>query len=263
LSRAANVQAAKHRAVPGEAAGADRGLGDPVRAIHEYADDEGNTETVTMLKMHMGGPSSEGRSIHWHADPANRIEYVTAGENRQTIIYVKATDAKGQVKEYRADNATDQAIRSGARRTMDCVDCHNTVGHPISPTAERMVDRAIAAGEVSAKLPFARREGVRLITASYASQDDAVNAIDRGVRDFYAKQPGADAQAVARAATALQDVYRRNVFPSMKVTWSSYPENKGHITSPGCTRCHDDAHKAKDGSAINGDCEYCHKEIQK
>lgn len=242
---------------------AKRVLGDPVRAIHEYADDEGNTETVTMLKMHMGGPSSEGRSIHWHADPANRIEYVTAGEDRQTIIYVKATDAKGQVKEYRAENATDQAIGSGARRTMDCVDCHNTVGHPISPTAERMVDRAIASGEVSSKLPFARREGVRLITASYASQDDAVNAIDRGVRDFYAKQPGADAQAVARAATALQDVYRRNVFPSMKVTWSSYPENKGHITSPGCTRCHDDAHKAKDGSAINGDCEYCHKEIQR
>jgi hypothetical protein len=237
--------------------GADR-----IRVIREYADDESNTETVTILQMFMGGPTSGGHSIHWHADPANKIEYVATGSDRQTIVYIKATDAKGEVKEYRAADLTDQAISSGVRRTMDCADCHNTVGHPISPTAERMVDRAIAAGELSQKLPFARREGVRLVSASYSSQEEAADAIDRGIRDFYAKQSGADAQAVSRASAALQDVYRRNVFPAMKVTWGSYPENRVHIASPGCVRCHDDEHKAKDGSAINGDCEYCHKEIQ-
>ena len=26
-----------------------------------------------------------------------------------------------------------------------------------------------------------------------------------------------------------------------------------------CFRCHDDCHKAKDGSVISADCEYCHK----
>ncbi len=237
--------------------GADR-----VRVIREYADDEGNSETVTVLQMFMGGPTSGGRSIHWHADPANKIEYVATGSDRQTIIYIKATDAKGQVKEYRAADVTDQAINSGVRRTMDCVDCHNTSGHPISPTAERMVDRAIAAGGVSQKLPFARREGVRLVSASYPTQEDAAAAIDRGIRDFYAKQSNVDAEAVNRASAALQDVYRRNVFPAMKVTWGSYPENRVHVASPGCVRCHDDEHKTKDGSAINGDCEYCHKEIQ-
>jgi nitrate/TMAO reductase-like tetraheme cytochrome c subunit len=237
--------------------GADR-----IRVIREYADDESNTETVTVLQMFMGGPTSGGHSIHWHADPANKIEYVATGSDRQTIIYIKATDARGGVKEYRAADVTDQAISSGVRRTMDCADCHNTVGHPISPTAERMVDRAIAAGELSQKLPFARREGVRLVSASYSSEEEAANAIDRGIRDFYAKQSGADAQAISRASAALQDVYRRNVFPAMKVTWGSYPENRVHIASPGCVRCHDDEHKATDGSAINGDCEYCHKEIQ-
>ena len=237
--------------------GADR-----IRVIREYADDEGNTETVTVLQMFMGGPTSGGHSIHWHADPANQIEYVATGSDRQTIIYIKATNARGEVKEYRAADVTDQAINGGVRRTMNCADCHNTVGHPISPTAERMVDRAIATGEVSQKLPFARREGVRLVSASYTSQEEAANAIDRGIRDFYAKQSGADAQAVSRASAALQDVYRRNVFPAMKVTWGSYPENRVHVASPGCVRCHDDEHKAKDGSAISGDCEYCHKEIQ-
>jgi hypothetical protein len=237
--------------------GADR-----IRVVREYADDESNTETVTVLQMFMGGPTSGGRSIHWHADPANRIEYVASGDDRQTILYVKATDATGQSKEYRAADVTDQAINAGVRRTMDCVDCHNTVGHPIAPTAERMVNRAIASGEISQKLPFARREGVRLVSASYATQEEGEAAIDRGVRDFYAKQPGVDQQAVSRAASALQGVYRRNVFPAMKVTWGVYPENRGHIDTPGCVRCHDDEHKTKDGTAINGDCEYCHKEIQ-
>ena len=48
----------------------------------------------------------------------------------------------------------------------------------------------------------------------------------------------------------------------MKVTWGSYPNNIGHITSTGCFRCHDDSHEAKDGSKISGDCEYCHKQIE-
>ena len=58
----------------------------------------------------------------------------------------------------------------------------------------------------------------------------------------------------------LQEVYRRNVFPAMSVTWGGYPDNLGHMTSNGCFRCHDDSHDAKDGTTISADCEYCHKQ---
>ena len=61
--------------------------------------------------------------------------------------------------------------------------------------------------------------------------------------------------------TALQNLYRRNVFPVMKVTWGVYPDNLGHMTSSGCFRCHDGGHVAKDGTAINADCEYCHRQV--
>jgi hypothetical protein len=240
-----------------------RVVGDPVHVFREFADDEGNTEAETILKMHLGGPESEGRSIHWHADPANRVEYVATGPDRQTIIYIKATDAKGQVKEFRAADATDQTISSGVRRTMDCIDCHNSVGHPFAGEATKGVDRTIASGQVSSSLPFVRREGVRLVTAAYPSHEAAATAIDQGLRDFYKTQSHVDQQAVGHATTALQGLYTRTIFPTMKVTWGAYPDNRGHITSPGCTRCHDDEHKAKDGSAISGDCEYCHKELQK
>jgi hypothetical protein len=240
-----------------------RATPDRIRVIREYADDEANSETLTVLQMHMGDAASSLRSIHWHADPSVRIEYVSTDPERQTIPYVKVTDAKGQVKEYVTPDATEQVIAGGHHRLMECSDCHNMAGHPISPTAERAVDRAIAAGEISRQLPFVRREGVRVLKASYPSQDEGVQAIDRELRNFYRSQKSsADEQSLSRAVAGLQDVYRRNVFPSMKVTWGVYPDNKGHMTSSGCFRCHDDTHAAKDGSKISADCEYCHKQLE-
>jgi hypothetical protein len=46
------------------------------------------------------------------------------------------------------------------------------------------------------------------------------------------------------------------------VTFGTYPTNLGHVTSDGCFRCHDGNHAAKDGSTINSDCEYCHRQIE-
>jgi nitrate/TMAO reductase-like tetraheme cytochrome c subunit len=236
-------------------------VGDKIRVIREYADDEANTETITVLQMHVGDAASSGRAIHRHVDPSIRIEYIATDETRQTIPYVKLTDGKGQVKEFRAEGATEEMVRTGVRQTMDCIDCHNTVGHPISPTPERAVDQAIAAGLISRQLPNVRREGVKLLAAEYPTQDEGVRAIERGLRTFYESR-GVDQQALARSVSALQDVYRHNVFPAMKVKWGSYPTNRGHLTSDGCFRCHDDSHKAKDGSLISGDCEWCHKQIE-
>jgi hypothetical protein len=239
-----------------------RVTGDRIRAFYEYADDEQNTETRTLMRMHVGTGSASGHAIHWHANPAVRIEYVATDPGHQVISYVKLTDANGQVKEFFAENTTEQSLGGAARRTMDCVDCHNTVGHPIFPAAEQAVDSAIAAGEVSRKLPFVRREGVRLLKTSYPDESTAVAEIERGLRTFYQSQGATDAQDVSRTITSLQHLYRRNVFPTMKVTWGTYPKNISHPDSGGCLRCHDDLHKTKDGSAINGDCEYCHKEVE-
>ena len=241
-----------------------RTAGDQIRVMREYADDEANTETMTVLQMYMGPGSSSGRSIHWHANPNLRVEYVSADARNETIPYVKVTDAKGQVKEFRTEGTTDQTIAAGPLKRMDCIDCHNTVGHPIAPTPERAVDQAVADGLVSRQLPYVRREGVKLVSATYSSHDEAAQAIDRGLRAFYDSQGAkADQQAVARSSTALQELYKRNVFPVMKVTWGSYPTNRGHNTSTGCFRCHDESHIAKDGSAISADCEYCHKQIER
>jgi hypothetical protein len=56
----------------------------------------------------------------------------------------------------------------------------------------------------------------------------------------------------------VQEIHDRNVFPAMKVTFGSYPNNVGHVDSPGCFRCHDGEHKSRDGATIGQDCETCH-----
>jgi hypothetical protein len=213
--------------------------------------------------MHVGGGSLSvaPAAIHRHADPSLRIEYVATDAERQTIPYVKVTDATGQVREYRAPDTTEQMIRDGSRHTMDCIDCHNTVGHPIAATPEKAVDQAMAAHAASRSLPFARREGIRLVKASYASHEAADRAIEEGLRSFY-KSRGADQAVLTQTVTAVQDAYRRNVFPDMKVTFGSYPDNRGHVTSNGCFRCHDESHETKDGKTISADCELCHKQLE-
>jgi len=227
---------------------------DRFHVSREFADDEANSETTTTLQMRM-------RAIHWHADPSTRVEYVATDKATDTIPYVKVTRASGEVREFFTADADQQAVRAKARTTMDCVDCHNTVGHPIAATAEQAVDGAMAAGQISRSLPYARREGVRLIKASYANADQAASAIDRGFRDFYKSQgPTVDEKEVTRSVSALQAAYRRNVFPAMKVTWGSYPDNRGHLTSSGCFRCHDGSHADAAGATISAECELCHKD---
>jgi len=60
------------------------------------------------------------------------------------------------------------------------------------------------------------------------------------------------------AAKALSTIYAENVFPFMKVTWGTHPNNLGHNAYPGCFRCHDGSHSTKDGKSIDNDCSTCH-----
>jgi len=238
--------------------------GEVMRIKREFAEDEANSETVTGLRMLVGGagrPTSAGRAIHWHANPDVRIEYVYTDVERQTIPVVRSIDKNGTVKEYRAEGTTEQQIANAQTRVMDCIDCHNTAAHRIAPSAEQAVDAAIASGGISRRLPFARRESVRLVKAEYPSQEQGLQEIAKGLRAFYMGRGAVDEGELTRSINGLQNVYRRNVFPSMKVTFGVYPDNIGHITSNGCFRCHDGGHTASDGTSINSDCEYCHIQV--
>lgn len=233
--------------------------GDKLKVVREYADDEQSSETATTLQLHVGGGRfalGAGSGIHWHMNIDNKLEFIATDPQRQTIPWVKFTDRDGNVKEYTADGVTAEQLAQGERRVMDCMDCHNRPAHTFEPSPERAVDNAIAAGELPRDLPFARREAVAALKDTYASGGEAVAGIDARLRTAYAAQSGE--AALARTVSAVQEIYGRNVFPAMKVGWGTYPNNIGHVFFNGCFRCHDDNHKARDGTVIKQDCESCH-----
>jgi hypothetical protein len=149
----------------------------------------------------------------------------------------------------------------GERRVMDCIDCHNRASHTFV-TAEEAINRAMAEGVISPELPWVHKEGLELLKANYASQDEARAKIPAQLVAFYrASNPGVlstKAALVKSAGEGLVTLYSQNVFPDMKVTWGTHPNHIGHMSYPGCFRCHDGDHSSKDGKSITQDCAACH-----
>lgn len=241
----------------------NRFIGDVIKVFYEHGNDEANTPTKTTVRLHVGGPVSgtgTGTGIHWHMNRVHEIEYVALDDKREQILYVRVTTPDGRVREYFAKGITAADLTAKPRRRMDCLDCHNRPAHAFGSTPERAVDAALGEGLISTKIPFIRQEAVRALGAGYPSQAVALMRIDQSIREaVHARQPHAFEEAELRQAIAVtQGIYRTNVFPSMKVAWGTYPNQLGHMTSPGCFRCHDEDHKTRDGLAIRQDCELCH-----
>lgn len=236
-------------------------VGDRLKVIDSYADDEANTQLKTVLLMRVGGIAGRtAQGIHWHVDPANLIRY-RSDESREKIYEVELTGADGKVERFLGPGAESEEAKQGVWRTMDCVDCHNRPSHTFhSPEDE--VDLAIRDGKIARDLPFVRREGVRLLRGDYPSHEAATAAILAGLKEFYARErpeiAAGRAPAIEAAAAALAEGYRSNVFPNMKVTWGTYPNHIGHESTPGCYRCHDEEHKTAEGRTISQDCATCH-----
>lgn len=241
--------------------------GDKIETIYDYADDEANTETKTSLRLRIGGLDGAGRpqGIHWHVAEENAIEYISLDEKRQNIAWIQQTTPNGVV-EYRAEGVTDADIAKGQRRRMDCIDCHNRPSHIFERSVERGVNKVISSGGAAKDLPFLKREAVAALKAEYTSHEDASAKIEAALNTFYQKQyPDTFTSRkadIARTVASLQALYKRNVFPSMKLTWGYHADNRGHMEFPGCFRCHDDLHKSADGKVIRQDCELCHEVIE-
>ena len=237
-----------------------RFIGDRLLVKTTFGDDEKNASTKTMLVLHLGGVDSLSRLSGIHGHHLTNFQYISTDNENQTIIAVDAPGPNGSTTEY---VSTDwKGPVKGVKRTMDCMDCHNQAAHSYQ-TAEDAVDESMANGTPDPSLPFVHKQGLLLIQAKYGSQAEAAAKIKSGIEAFYRSQYPAvwssQNNQVEQAAATLTTIYKQNVFPEMKVTWGTYPNNIGHNNFPGCFRCHDGNHTTKDGSkTITNDCSACH-----
>jgi NapC/NirT cytochrome c family, N-terminal region len=236
-------------------------IGPRLKVIPKFKDDEANTPIETVLLMLVGGGSGGG--IHGaHMGPGVRIRYAAADKKRQTIPWVEYENTESHEKrDYALASLKPETLSGLPTFEMQCVDCHNRAAHSFQ-TAEAAVNQAMAAGRISTSLPFVKKTGMALLQTAYASHDEAAKKIQAGLSEFYQKNYGdiwaRQSNEVQQAAEALAVIYNRNVFPDLKVTWGTYPNNLGHMDDPGCFRCHDESHVTKDKRTIPQDCGACH-----
>jgi nitrate/TMAO reductase-like tetraheme cytochrome c subunit len=239
--------------------------GDKFVVRRRYLDDEKNTRQTTVLVLKLGGRTSNGAvGIHGrHIDQTERISYVATDERRQVIPHVTYRDDSGKSVDYDSKDVkvSPAELAKGEERKMDCVDCHNRPTHAFE-VPERAVDRRIDSGLISPALPFVKKKAVELLKAGYASRTESTTKIAAALGDYYRTEfPDVYREhraAVESAIEAVQAIYLRNVFPEMKITWGTHPNNIGHEDFLGCFRCHDGSHVASDGKAIASDCDSCH-----
>jgi len=254
--------------------------GGPVKLVlrPRYQLNEANTrETVAVMLRPAGLGDANGatgaRGIHWHVE--QNVTFTSSEEGSQKIDLVEVKAEDGSTRQYIAGTEVgvstdvqpdiDRLKQTQATRPLDCLGCHNRVGHAI-PNTDKAVDEAITSGRISADLPFIKRDSVALLNGNYPSLEAADEAIS-GLRTSYASEfplviKDQSAQ-VTRAINELKTVYRLIGTPEMKVQASTYPDNMGHQSSPGCFRCHDDSHFLVEKGKITNEkipstCATCH-----
>ena len=220
----------------------ERFAGDLVRVHTTYAIDEANTEQVDTRVLRVGGGETEvARDIHWHI--AAMVWYLALDEQRQEIGWVGVEDSQGELIQYidsdKAADITPQRIEE-EKRLMDCMDCHNRATH-IYRSPEELIDMALARGKIDKSLPFIKREGLNALDPPNPSLAQAIATVE-DIKEFYRtsypqiyqeKEP-----AIDEAIKELKEIARLTIFPDMKVSWKTYPDNIAHQESPGCFRCH-------------------------
>jgi len=237
-----------------------RFIGEKLLVKSSFADDEKNSETQSVIVLHLGGIDSFSHLTGIHGVHLGHIEYITTDPTRTTIPWVERTYPDGSKMAF-GSSALKGAVPQGERRVMDCIDCHNRAAHTMQ-TAEDALNRAMAEGAISPELPWVHKKGLELLKGDYNTEAEARDKIPAELTQFYRSEHpdllAAHPDLVKAAGQGLVTVFTTNVFPEMKVTWGTHPDHIGHMSYPGCFRCHDGDHVAKEGKTLTQDCAVCH-----
>lgn len=251
--------------------------GGPVKLVlrTRYALDEDNTrqQVATVMRPSGLGTGTATRGIHWHIQVD--VEYTSTDIRAQQIDLVRITAADGSQRTFismgEVSDPTfvqpdiERLVAGEPTQRMDCISCHNRIGHRLPPVDEA-VDDALDEGTIDKGLPFIKREAVVRLSAEYDSLAEADAAID-GLREFYATEypnvARTRAAAINFAIDELKRIYPLVASPDLGVTGTTYPDNLGHVDSPGCFRCHDGGHYEIVGGAVTDKaipsaCSTCH-----
>jgi hypothetical protein len=222
-------------------------------------------EQISLLVKTGGGRPELGESagIHWHMAISEKVYFKAIDPGLQQIPWIKVMLSDGSEIVYKDKNfnLSDEELEKLPVHFMDCMDCHNRPSHVFLPP-ETAVDQAMAARHISPELPWIKKLALDALVKNYDGKRDVREEIGQFVEDFYTKHfPDVlkrQKAQIDQAIDAIFAIYDRNVFPTMKVNWTTYPNNIGHRNWPGCFRCHNDRHVSQRGKVLTSACPVCH-----
>ncbi|HTY22298.1 MAG TPA: hypothetical protein VMC85_04155 [Desulfomonilaceae bacterium] len=236
-----------------------------------YLSDTKNTEWEIGLLFNIGAvrvPTDKPPMMHWHYAVAKQIAYATSDPKREVIPWVSAIGFDGKTRIYRTQDgrASGKEPKPEQKRVMDCIDCHNRVGHEFYPP-DMVVNILLSSKLIDPMLPDIKSAAVQALEGNYASREAAKFGIKDAIMEFYKKKHSDLANLkkadLEQVIVKLQNLYDRNYDPAVKVSWKNFPSQRGHMYSLGCFRCHDGKHKSDDGAVLSKNCNLCHLLIKK
>jgi thiosulfate reductase cytochrome b subunit len=232
-----------------------------------YLYDSANSHFNLTMHIKVGGGNQEfgnNSGIHWNMNLANEIHYIASDKSNQIIPWVKSKSlATGKETVYRlvGESISQESIKPENMKLFDCIDCHNRPAHRYNPP-DKIVNLYLNMNRINPKLPFIKSVAVQALESINSEHKDAIKDISSFVWNYYNNlYPNLDSKlkkSVNQAIDELAIIYSKNYFPHMKANWKIYPDNIGHIYSPGCFRCHDGKHVNENGKILTNDCNACH-----
>jgi hypothetical protein len=144
-------------------------------------------------------------------------------------------------------------VAAAKERVMDCIDCHNRPTHRFGAPYQLLND-AMQKGLIDAEIPEIKAKAMEALSGKYKTQAAALAQIERDLTAYYEKNHAdymaANPDKVQKAVREVKELFSKNMFPDMTVRWDTHPDNIGHLTGPGCFRCHDGEHKTIEGRPI-------------
>ncbi|HEX9092158.1 MAG TPA: NapC/NirT family cytochrome c [Anaerolineales bacterium] len=241
----------------------DKFSDDSLREDLRFQDDIDNTSYSIFLSLKTGGGTSRqglGKGIHWHVE--NKVLYYATDELQQNIPYIRVYNSDGTYTEYTdlASSFNPASLKEEDLKEMDCVTCHNRVTHLV-PMPDDQMDAAIARGFIDKTIPSIREKGIEVLSKTYSSQQEGLNAIaglDNFYQAYYPDFYAANPQVIQSAIAFIQSIYSSSVNLDQLSDWFTHPNNIGHMDFAGCFRCHDGKHMDTKQQAVRLECNLCH-----
>jgi hypothetical protein len=243
----------------------DRFEGDKLKIFAHYDSDRNNTKRYNAVLLKIGGPTTVGArtgGIHWHVSQGNRVIYLSEKGERKDIPWVRLEKGSEPPVEYRftGRRISDAEIAVAPKRIMECVDCHNRPTH-IYRTADEELDEMFNLWPELQKVPYLKKASGEVLARRFEEAAIQRKEVGQALLAWYDARPEdkSDPALIEKAANHVQEIYGRNIWPRMNISWGTYPNHIGHTTTAlGCLRCHGNNHINAAGKAVRADCRLCH-----